>query len=304
MKNIDVMDSMTLQETAFTFGSEPQSERIGIIHHPDNRAGDVGLLIIVGGPQYRIGAHRQYVHLARHCAAKGIPTMRFDYQGVGDSGGNYPGFEHITGDISEAIEEFLARTPNIKSVAIWGLCEGASAILLGASDHKAISHIVLANPWVRSDSGLAKAYVKHYYLDRLKSPDFWRKIFSGKLNISGAVSGFLSNLKQAFGMKSTPQGTPQNVDSPIVDDRPFPERMRTGLENFQGKALLIQSEYDLVAREFDDLASSDKAWKKAIAQKISLRYDIPDTDHTFSTEAWRLSVAEKTANWILQNPSR
>ncbi len=281
---------MNIQETTFTFNDAEQNLRVGIIHNPDQCIGNVGLLIVVGGPQYRIGAHRQYVHMARHCAGMGIPVMRFDYQGIGDSDGSYGGFEHVSTDIHIAIDEFLDRVPDIQSIAIWGLCEGASALLLGGAEHKSASHIILANPWVRSESGLARAYVKHYYLDRLKSRDFWRKIFSGGFNIKAALSGFLSNIKKAF--TSSPS-------VPEEDNRPFPERMVSGLRKFQGKSLLILSENDLVAREFNDLISTDSDWKKTIRDKISHRIDIADTDHTFSTERWRLKVAEDTANWIL-----
>ena len=42
-----------------------------------------GMLIVVGGPQYRAGSHRQFTLLARDVAATGVPTMRFDYRGMG-----------------------------------------------------------------------------------------------------------------------------------------------------------------------------------------------------------------------------
>ncbi len=73
---------MNNTENAFSFTNDGQNELIGIIHTPDHTAHRVGLLIIVGGPQYRIGPHRQYVHMARYCAAHGIAAMRFDYQGI------------------------------------------------------------------------------------------------------------------------------------------------------------------------------------------------------------------------------
>lgn len=285
---------MNYKETAFTFKDNEQNHRVGIIHNPDQYAGNVGLLIVVGGPQYRIGAHRQYVHLARHCAGLGIPAMRFDYQGTGDSDGVTPGFEHVSADIHNAIDEFLEHVPEVRTVALWGLCEGASALLLGGAEHKATSHIILANPWVRSTSGLARAYVRHYYLDRLKSPDFWRKMFSGRFNIKPALSGFMSNIRKAF--------TPHSDSGPSLseeDNSPFPDRMLSGLKDFQGKSLLILSEQDLVAREFNDLITADKEWRDTIRDKISRRLDIAETDHTFSTEKWRMAVAEGTANWLL-----
>lgn len=297
-KNND-LKCMTQTETAFTFRNDQDQQMIGILHHADETASAVGLLIVVGGPQYRVGAHRQYVHMARHCAKDGIPAMRFDYRGIGDSEGHYPGFENAAPDIHHAIDAFLKHSPQIETVALWGLCEGASAILLGGARHKAVSHIILANPWVRSDSGLAKAYVKHYYWERLKSPELWRKIFSGGFKLNAALSGLWDNLKKAF--TSAPAPAPaQSIpsDQAPEDSRPFPERMQMGLAEFSGQSLLIQSENDLTAREFDDMIRSDKRWKQTLSSRLGHRVDLSDTDHTFSTEEWRLAVAKATSAWL------
>ena len=41
--------------------------------------------------------------------------------------------------------------------------------------------MALLNPWVRSEATLAKAHVKHYYVQRLLSKEFWAKLVSGGL---------------------------------------------------------------------------------------------------------------------------
>lgn len=42
-------------------------------------------LLLNVGLTYRVGPSRLYVRLARQLAADGIPTLRFDFSGVGDS---------------------------------------------------------------------------------------------------------------------------------------------------------------------------------------------------------------------------
>ena len=55
----------------------------------------LGMVVVVGGPQYRAGSHRQFVLLARRAAAAGIATLRFDYRGMGDATGPPIGFENV-----------------------------------------------------------------------------------------------------------------------------------------------------------------------------------------------------------------
>ena len=84
---------------------ESQGERlIGVLHRPQTPAGHLtrGVVIVVGGPQYRIGSHRQFVLLARSLAALGTPVLRFDLAGMGDSGGKFAGFERSATDIRAA----------------------------------------------------------------------------------------------------------------------------------------------------------------------------------------------------------
>src|SRR5450830_1857888 len=91
-----------------------------------------GVLIVVGGPQYRAGSHRQFTLLARSLAEQGIAAMRFDYRGMGDSEGKARDFEGVDNDIRAAIDAFFAAVPQLREVVIWGLCDAASAAMFYA----------------------------------------------------------------------------------------------------------------------------------------------------------------------------
>src|SRR5690606_34644237 len=106
-----------------------------------------GVLIIVGGPQYRVGSHRQFVLLARYLAERGIPVMRFDYRGMGDSDGDMRTFEHVGKDLGSDIDYFFSECSFLKDIVIWGLCDAASAALFYAHQDRRISGLVLLNPW-------------------------------------------------------------------------------------------------------------------------------------------------------------
>ena len=57
---------------AFECGHE---QLLGIVATCAGPTADTGVLIVVGGPQYRAGSHRQFTRLARSLAASGWPTV-------------------------------------------------------------------------------------------------------------------------------------------------------------------------------------------------------------------------------------
>ena len=153
-----------------------------------------GILIIVGGPQYRVGSHRQFVSAARAFASNGYPTMRFDHRGMGDSEGDIISFDSIGPDIKAAIDSFMNVENNINGLILWGLCDAASAISQYAYHDERVKGIVLLNPWTRTDASLARAYVKHYYSNRIFQKEFWNKVLEGKLEFKRAAASFINNI--------------------------------------------------------------------------------------------------------------
>src|SRR5438067_13744952 len=124
-----------------------QGERLyGVVSLPAVPA-TRGVLSVAGGPQYRAGSHRQFTLLARSLAARGIAAMRFDYRGMGDSEGQMRDFEQVQDDIRAALDCFCATVPGLQELALWGLCDGASAISFYAARDVRVRGVALLNPW-------------------------------------------------------------------------------------------------------------------------------------------------------------
>ncbi len=274
------------RELAFTF--DCQGAALPAILHEGDEGAVRGVLVVVGGPQYRVGSHRQFLLLARSLAAAGVPVLRFDYRGMGDAEGEFVGFEAIDADLAAAIENFFSRCPGLREVVIWGLCDAASAALFYAHRDPRIKGLVLLNPWVRTQQGQARAYVKHYYLHRLFNPELWRKIRRGKFDVRGSVRSLAANLKAAWNREG---------GDPAVG-KTLPERMAWGLERFPGPVLLILSGDDLTAAEFRDLTHTTPHWQQLLADPRVLRRELAGANHTFSRRAWRDQVAEWTLQWL------
>jgi exosortase A-associated hydrolase 1 len=255
-----------------------------------------GVLVIVGGPQYRAGSHRQFTLLARDLAARGIPVLRFDYRGMGDAEGKLHTFEMVDADVRAAIDAFQAQLPALREVVLWGLCDGASAAMLYAARDARVAALVALNPWVRTEAGLAKATLKHYYTARLRDPQFWRKLASGRFNARAAARSLLAMLRKARGHGVAAAGpAPQEQAMPAAS---LPERMAEGLRRFSGPVLLILSGADLTAREFEDTVRASPAWRARLQDRRVTQRRLDAANHTFSRREWRDQVAQWTAEWV------
>lgn len=264
---------------------------VGMVHRPEETAGRLGVLIVVGGPQYRVGSHRQFLLLARALAEAGIPAMRFDHRGMGDSGGRFAGFEAIGDDIRAAADAFMEQVPEMDGIVLWGLCDAASAILFYAADDPRIAGAAILNPWVRSEAGYARTQLRHYYLGQLVSRDFWGRLLSGRIALLDSLGSFLGIVRKATAESDAKDGAGEGGN-------PLAARMATGLCRFARPTLLIVSGRDLTAREFEDAAAASADWQGLMEGAAFARRDLPAADHTFSRRAWRDQVAAWTREWV------
>jgi exosortase A-associated hydrolase 1 len=265
---------------------------VGILHVPEREPARVGVVIIVGGPQYRVGSHRQFVLMARSLAQSGYAVLRFDYRGMGDSDGEMRTFESVAADIRVAIDTLMRSVPSLTGVALWGLCDAASASLMYCTQDARVKGVAIANPWVRSQAGQAQSYIKHYYGQRLLQRSFWVKALSGKLHVTASVADFVRKLWTARSAGASGAGGS------------FIERMRHGLQKFSGPTLILMSERDLTAQEFRDLSAGSADWQKALRRVGVQTIDLPGADHTFSTEGALQLATRHSLEWLRTTASK
>jgi len=288
------MDSIIEQPIVFQSAEE---SLYGFLHFPSQIEADTGVVILVGGPQYRVGSHRQFIELARGLAVAGIPAFRFDFTGMGDSTGSFPGFEHLNDDIRNAINAFVQKRPELTKIILWGLCDGASAACVYAGLDKRVIGLCLANPWVRTEQGEAETFLKHYYLSRLLSREFWGKLFSGKLKVSQSVVDLLANVKRSTSLDQGNEQTNNDLNSDLQQFS-LPARVFRAIDQFSGKVMFLISGNDLTAAEFMDSINKDRKRQKLMdSNKVNMAR-FPNADHTFSRREWMHEVISQTVSWI------
>jgi exosortase A-associated hydrolase 1 len=290
----------------------------GILHHPESPSHPgSALLMVVGGPQTRVGSHRSNTLVARDLCARGMTVMRFDYEGLGDSEGAFVGFAQAGPSLEAAIECLSKRLSAPGDIVLWSLCDGSAACALNAAKvGPKVAGMILSNPYVHSAQGKAKAYLKYYYVRRILEGSFWKKMLTFRLNPLEVVSSLANLVGKASGGapgKVSAAGSAKPADAaaetaPGEDPPQLPEKVMEGLEAYPGPLRLILSGNDLTAKEFLDLykargsqARRDKLrWAMAAgggsasgaAEKELL--SAPEADHTFTTAEWKRTLCELT----------
>jgi exosortase A-associated hydrolase 1 len=156
----------------------------------DLAEGEIGLLLVTGGSQTRIGSHRMYERLAYALRENEIACLRFDRRGVGDSEGEDPGYRASGPDLTAAAAAFRRERPAIRRLFGFGLCDGATAIALFATE-AALDGLILVNPWLvetAADEPPAAA-IRAHYRQQLLSWAGWRKLLFGTVSYRKILRG-------------------------------------------------------------------------------------------------------------------
>jgi len=155
----------------------------------DPAEGDTALLIVSGGNELRIGAHRGMALLAASVAAAGFPVLRYDRRGIGDSTGTNGGFLSGAPDLMCAAAWLRAAT-GAKRILGFGNCDAATTLALFHAP-AGIDRLLLANPWVVEPTNdlPPPAAIRATYAQRLLSPSAWRRLLTGRVNFGRLARG-------------------------------------------------------------------------------------------------------------------
>lgn len=149
----------------------------------------VAAIFLNAGAVRRIGPNRIWVETARRWAALGVPTLRIDLDGIGDSEGDAARYrdvgefyerDELAGEIRAYADALVARTGAARLV-LAGLCAGGYWAYHGADRDERVAAAYLLNPGALYWTTDLVRRRDARRLRRLADPAWWRRLARGQV---------------------------------------------------------------------------------------------------------------------------
>lgn len=180
-----------IRETPLTV-DQPFGRLAGVLSEPlAGPPAEVCVVLLNAGALRRIGPGRMWVDLARRWAARGVPTLRIDLCGIGDSDGDSTPYVHTAALYSLGlVDQVLATLDELEKrglpsrFVLGGLCSGAFWAFHAALRDRRVSAAFLLNPralfWDETIEDVRNAR----RIARLFSVDVWRRLIRGRIPLA------------------------------------------------------------------------------------------------------------------------
>jgi pimeloyl-ACP methyl ester carboxylesterase len=166
-------------------------EQFGILATPaDPGRAPLGLVLLNGGAVRHTGPNRMWVEVARRWAQRGVPVLRFDIEGLGDSDGDERPYVANAAlyepDLAHQVSETVADLAEAGIATRWvvaGLCAGASwAFHAVLADPDRVSAGLLINPFAFDWEDELAAEIDVVRAGRLREAGTWGRVLSGQVS--------------------------------------------------------------------------------------------------------------------------
>jgi pimeloyl-ACP methyl ester carboxylesterase len=213
---------------AITFAVEGQSIA-GVMHEPLGNQGEGLCVVMLSGPgTTRSGPHDLFVRMACRLAAHGIPCVRFDYRGRGESDGIDADLtvDTMFEDAKACCQHILGVRPETRSFILVGMCMGAIAaiklldtiprvhggVLLGAPQYEPTQALV---DWARHTWHMIGLYARK----SLQVVNWWRCL-RGHVDY-GTVARAIWGQKHKYHPLRIELGVASAADEPFAMNKKF-----------------------------------------------------------------------------------
>jgi len=288
-----------MNESVVLLGEDKRLVGVTTEPAPHRRDASLGVVFLNAGMVHHVGPNRLYVSLARRLADRGIPSVRFDFSGIGDSPSRRraAGDEHRTTETfqqvieTRAVLDGIAERWNVERFLLAGICGGGAWALGTALVDPRVVGIVPINPFYeagdeqeqrKADRGQARFYLA----SAVRDPRRWRRFLSGKSPYR-KIARSLASISPNPSMEDTErisEATQEWLDG------------LSTLSTRGARVLTIFSEGD---RSLEDL-------RQILGERLSVLDQgelrdlvvLPRSDHTFTLLADRERLMTVVEDWV------
>jgi hypothetical protein len=306
------------QQTPVCFTNRSGLRLFGVMHTPQGARTDLAVLLLSPGVKMRVGPQGLYRRMTDEFVRMGIPVLRFDLFGLGDSEGTLR--EELLRDVYNHIEvgrfvddtidamDWMGTEYGTKRFILSGLCGGAiTGLLAGGRDARVAGLLGLGITAVLAASSAdASLYMttgqlqatRRKYIGRLLSPQAWMRLLTLKSDYR-LIWRFLSEpLKQRFAKPPAGEAAPppeKDNANPL-----FPPAFFNMLST-KRPMLLVFGGTDRLQWEFEEKFVARHREKLAALPALYDVHVIEHANHVLSLTEWQRELLDVSNRWLAKH---
>jgi pimeloyl-ACP methyl ester carboxylesterase len=298
--------------------SNRQGHRLfGILHKPAHATSDLAIVLLSPGVKMRVGPECLYLRMTELFVRLGIPVLRFDFYGLGDSEGELKEthlkdvYNHIevgrfVDDTFDAMD-WMQKHHGISRFILSGLCGGAITGLLAASRDPRVAGLLglgitpllasrAADPSLYMSSGQLQ-HLRRGYLRNMLKLSSWLRLLTFKSDYRVLWRSVSTPLKKHLRRKPEAPTAPVPYDdaNPI-----FPPAFFKVLES-RRPMLLIFGGSDRLRWDFEEKFLARHRERLAALPQTYHVHVIENANHVLSFEEWQREMLEVSRGWLTQH---
>lgn len=257
----------------------------------ESAQGGLGVLLFNSGVIHRIGPHRINVRLSRELAQRGMPALRLDLSGLGDSrraGGTASMLEQVCADLKAAIDTLVQRT-GVERVVIIGICSGAEYGYQYVVNDPRVTGLVMVDGY--SFANRRTRFLRYALRLRTLTWPVLKKAVSNRLARRHQDRDAAAQTTNDYGL---PDLTAREFGRGIAD------RLRRGVRILMIFTGSVLQRYNHGSQFRDVMAEADLPPEdQAMLTSAAVRCDyMPEIDHTLSTRDGQQRFIRTLLHWL------
>ncbi len=303
-----------MTQRAVVFDNRQGLRLFGVLHMPDAPKTDLAVILLSPGIKMRVGPQRLYKTLTDQLVRLGLPVLRFDFYGLGDSEGELT--EELLKDVYNHIEvgrfvddtidamDWMSREIGSRRFILSGLCGGAiSGLLTGNRDPRAVGLLALAiTPVLASRSADPALYVtsgqladmRRTYIEKILSPKAWLRFLTMRTDYRVLWKSIVQPLRARIEKTNPPPPPPPEADnaSPLFPPAFF-NMLTTGRP-----MLLIFGGSDRLLWEYEEKFVARHRERLAALPALCDVHTIAHANHVLSFNPWQREMLDVSTDWL------